>query len=250
VPAQLVIGEVQHTRSRPTAHGFRYPIFNVRLPLDDLTDVDAVLPIDRWGWVSFFTNDHGARDGSPLLDWAHAQLREAGVEGVTRIELVCLPRILGYVFNPVSFWLCWTRDGQLRALIAEVNNTFGERLSYVLTSPDGAPIRAGQTLACQKRLHVSPFNEVVGGYQFRCFVSDTHFMVRIDYDDAQFANAPLLATHVSGACVPLTTPALRAVVWKLPWLTVQVVAKIHWQALKLIVKRVRFFGYLPSEGKR
>jgi DUF1365 family protein len=248
--AQLIVGEVQHARSRPAVNAFRYPIFNVRLPLDDLASAADALTLERRGWVSFFAKDHGPRDGSSLVEWAQAQLRTARVEGVQKIELVCLPRVLGYVFNPVSFWLCWDAHHKLRALIAEVNNTFGERLSYVLTSNSGDQIQNGETLVCQKQLHVSPFNQVAGGYQFRCFVSDERFLVRIDYDDQSFAGTPLLSTHISGTCQPLTKSALRGVLSRMPWLTVQVVAKIHWQALKLIAKRVRFLGYLPSEGKR
>jgi hypothetical protein len=249
--AQLIVGQVQHARSRPAANAFRYPIFNVRLPLDDLASAGKALALERNGWVSFFAKDHGARDGSSLLQWAQTQLAKAGVVDVARVELVCLPRVLGYVFNPVSFWLCWSETGGLRALIAEVNNTFGERLSYVLTSADGAPhIQNGEILRCQKQLHVSPFNKVEGGYQFRCFVNDARFLVRIDYDDQNFVGIPLLTTHISGKCTPLTKAALRKVLWTMPWLTAQVVAKIHWQALKLIIKRVRFLGYLPSEGKR
>jgi uncharacterized protein len=154
------------------------------------------------------------------------------------------------VFNPVSFWLCWDGSNGLRALIAEVNNTFGERLSYVLTSPSGGAIENGETLITQKRFHVSPFNEVRGDYQFRAYVSDKRFLVRIDYDDANFDGETLLSTSVSGICQPLTRAALRRALWRTPLITLQVVAKIHWQALKLIFKRVKFIGYLPSEGKR
>lgn len=247
---RLIVGEVWHARSRPAAHAFRYPIFNVRLPVAELASVDTVLPVNRRGWLSFHERDHGARDGSSLAAWAHAQLAAAGVVGVARIELVCLPRVFGYVFNPVSFWLCWSAAGDLQALIAEVNNTFGERLSYVLTAPDGGPIKNGALLRCTKRLHVSPFNRVTGEYRFRCFIGDGRFLVRIEYDDADFAGEPLLTTHISGRVQPLCAATLRRAAWSMPWLTAQVILKIHWQALKLWAKRVPFIGYLPSEGQR
>jgi uncharacterized protein len=248
---QLLTGHVHHARTRPAAHAFQYPIFNVRLPIDDLASLGNLLPLNRWGWVSFFTPDHGYRDATrTLTQWAQDQLRAAGVDEPLRIELVCLPRVVGHVFNPVSFWLCWGAHGALRALIAEVNNTFGERLSYVLTSANHDSIRNGETLRTKKLLHVSPFNEVHGDYEFRVFIEADRFLVRIDYDDEQFAGPTLLTTYISGQCKPLTRGNLRKAVCSMPFITLQVVAKIHWQALKLMAKRVPFFGYLPSQGKR
>jgi uncharacterized protein len=249
---QLIIGEVGHTRTRPVKNAFRHSIFNVRLPLENLPAAQPALRLERIGLLSFFSRDHGYRsDTQSLTQWAHDQLCAAGiVDGPLHCELVCLPRVFGHVFNPVSFWLCWSAENQLRALIAEVNNTFGERLSYVLVSPTHHAIRNGETLHAVKQLHVSPFNEVRGDYRFRVFVSDQRFMVRIDYDDAQFAGETLLTTHISGHCQPLTYTNVRKALLAMPFITLQVVAKIHWQALKLIAKRVPFYGYLPSKGKR
>jgi uncharacterized protein len=244
---QLIVGEVQHARTRPAKNAFRYPIFNVRLPLANVGDA---LSRESRGLFSFYAKDHGARDGSCLDAWAREQISAIGIGEPLSFELVCLPRVMGYVFNPVSFWLCWSAPNQLRALIAEVNNTFGERLSYVLVSPTQPHIQNGETLVCKKRLHVSPFNEVKGDYRFRIFVNDTRFLVRIEYDDCAFSGEPLLTTCISGACEALTRQALWRTAATMPLLTLQVVAKIHWQALKLIAKRVRFFGYLPSEGRR
>ncbi len=248
---QLLIGEVQHARSRPAVNAFRYPIFNVRLPIDDLPAAQNALNFERFGLVSFFSRDHGYRsDVQSLSAWARDQLIAAGIAEPLRCELVCLPRIFGHVFNPVSFWLCWAAPGELRALIAEVNNTFGERLSYVLTSTSQRCIQNGETLHAVKQLHVSPFNEVRGDYQFKAFVDDERFLVRIDYDDARFEGETLLTTRISGRCTPLTRTNLRNAALAMPFITLQVVVKIHWQALKLIAKRVPFLGYLPSQGKR
>jgi uncharacterized protein len=248
---QLIVGEVQHARSRPAHNAFRYPIFNVRLPIANLPAAQNALNLERIGLVSFFSRDHGYRNDSQSLSaWANDQLRTAGVQEDLHCELVCLPRVFGHVFNPVSFWLCWAAPGALRALIAEVNNTFGERLSYVLTSPTQPTIQNGETLYAIKKLHVSPFNEVRGDYQFKVFLSDDRFLVRIDYDDAQFAGDTLLTTSISGRSAPLTRGNVRKAALAMPFITLQVIAKIHWQALKLIAKRVPFLGYLPSQGKR
>jgi uncharacterized protein len=248
---QLIVGEVRHARARPAKNAFCYPIFNIRLPVADLPAAQNALNLERIGLVSFFSRDHGYRDNTrPLTQWAHDTLRAAGIDENLRCELVCLPRVLGHVFNPISFWLCWAAPGELRALIAEVNNTFGERLSYILTSPTHRTIQNGETLYAIKTLHVSPFNEVRGDYQFKVFLSDDHFLVRIDYDDERFAGETLLTTSISGRSEPLTRGNLRKVVLTMPFITLQVIAKIHWQALKLIAKRVPFLGYLPSQGKR
>ncbi len=239
----LLIGHVMHRRLRPAVNAFAYPVFFVRLPLARLTEADnALLRIDRPGLMSFHQKDHGPRDGSPLLPWIQALLRRHGLPDDGEVVLQTFPRVLGYVFNPVSFWYCHDREGALIAVLAEVNNTFGGRHDYLLFNPDRTPLRDRQELTADKQFHVSPFCEVEGGYRFRFLVREQRVVVHIDYVDDGDAAGPLLLTVISGRTQALNAPALLAAFLRMPLLTVGVMARIHWQALKLWIKGVPFVG--------
>ena len=147
--------------------------------------------------------------------------------------------MLGYVFNPVSFWVCHDAAGQVAAVLAEVNNTFGERHHYIVAHPDGRPIADGDTIDARKVFHVSPFCDVRGRYTFRFRFGAEHWLARIDYFDDD-GDAPLISTSISGAVRPLTRKGARALLVRYPAFTVGVVARIHWQAAKLFFKRVPF----------
>jgi DUF1365 family protein len=160
------------------------------------------------------------------------------------IWLQAFPRVLGYVFNPVSFWFCHRSDGALRAIVCEVNNTFGERHFYLLDT--GSVMPWGLQLTSKKVFHVSPFCTVEGSYRFR-FMRATKkvsnidrecVVARIDYHDDQ---GPLLLTSISGRLEPLTTRSAAKAFFRHPLMTIGVIGRIHWQALKLFTKRVPFF---------
>ncbi|MGL5002210.1 MAG: DUF1365 domain-containing protein, partial [Casimicrobium sp.] len=194
--AAVIVGEVTHTRARPAVHSFTYPLFCVRLPLNDLSAVDRTLAINRNSWLSFHERDHGGKDGTSLQQWIDALLREhrlLALDETAKVELVTFPRMLGYVFNPVSFWICRHADNAVFAVLAEVNKTFGESHRYLLTSENGDEIKSGETLVATKLLHVSPFNEVRGRYAFRFNCSSDRWLARIDYDDGA---GHLLHTHI------------------------------------------------------
>jgi len=240
---ELYLGKVMHHRLRPAVNRFTYPVYFCRLPLRQLDAVqNRVFWLNRFNLLSFHFADHGARDGSHPLAWIEAQLAAAGIVAEGEIVLHCFPRVLGYVFNPVSFWFCRNRAGQTMAVLAEVNNTFGERHAYLLHHPDGRPLEDGEVLTAAKRLHVSPFCAVEGGYRFRFFSKAQSALVRIDYADAE---GDLIYTAVSGQLAPWTVPALLKAFFGYPWMTLGVIARIHWQAVKLIAKRVPFFGKRP-----
>jgi uncharacterized protein len=244
--AALIVGEVAHARTRPAVHSFTYPLFCVRLPLDALESVNKVLPINRAGILSFQERDHGARDGEPLQQWINALLRDERViadDQSAMVDLIVFPRMLGYVFNPVCFWICRHDEGRVLAVLAEVNNTFGQSHRYLLTAKHGDEIQSGETLHAQKLLHVSPFNEVKGDYEFRFNFSNDRWLARIDYDDGE---GQLLHTHISGHASPLTTKNLRRAALRFPLQSFAVVARIHWHALLLWAKGVPFLGKLAS----
>ena len=237
---RLFLGNVMHRRLRPVVNAFVYPVFYLQLPVRDLVAANcALFSVDRANLLSFHQKDHGPRDGSPLLPWIQAQLREHGLPDDGEITLQCFPRLFGYVFNPVSFWFCRNRDGALIAVLAEVNNTFGGRHSYLLHNAHGAAISDGQELRSDKAFHVSPFNEIVGGYRFRFHLDRAVPLARIDYDDAE---GELLLTSISGKPQAWSAAALLSAFARMPFLTAGVMFRIHWQALKLWLKGVPFRG--------
>ncbi|GAB3546686.1 DUF1365 domain-containing protein [Noviherbaspirillum agri] len=239
---QLFLGHVMHRRLRPAVHAFAYPVFYVRLPVRDMASAQcAVFSVDGPNLLSFRSRDHGPRDGSPLLPWIEGLLAGHGLRADGEIVLQTFPRVLGFVFNPVSFWYCHDRSGRLIAILAEVNNTFGATHSYLLHRR-GEPLADGEDLHAEKLFHVSPFNEVVGGYRFRFQLERAVQQARIDYADA---DGVLLLTAISGKAQPWSVRTLLGAFLRMPFLTLGVVVRIHWQALRLWLKGVPFRGAHP-----
>ena len=241
----VCFGAVMHERHVQAHNRFVYPSAFLRLPLGRLDRVRApLLGIERANLISFHSRDHGARDGSPLLPWIRALLDERGLAAACDGEVVLqtMPRILGFVFNPVSFWFCHDRTGNLRAVLAEVNNTFGERHNYLLHHDDLRPIVAGDELRASKRFHVSPFFPVRGEYRFRFEQRGAVHAVSIDLWDGGELQ---LSTRLSGRAQALDGGAMRKWLARQPFMTLGVVARIHWQALRLALRRVSFFRKPP-----
>ena len=238
---RIAFGHVVHQRLRPVRHAFRYPVFFLRVPLSRIADLERRwLSVDRWNLLSFMRRDFGPRDGTALEPWIRALLAEHGIAGADgEIVLQAFPRVLGYVFNPIAIWECHDRAGLLRAVLCEVSNTFGERHGYLLAHPDARPILRGDTLTASKAFHVSPFCEITGHYEFRFCGDDAKPAARIDYHDA---DGLLLATALHGGARPITDGLLLRAFFGYPWMTLGVIARIHWQALRLWRRRVPWFA--------
>jgi hypothetical protein len=229
----LYRGRVVHTRAFPRRHRLSYGVWYLLLDLDELPELDRKVPgfaVDRPGPVSFRSVDHGPRDGGPLRPWIEGHLASAGIdlEGGP-IRLLCFPRVLGYVFNPLSVWFCHHRDGTLRAILYEVSNTFGERHSYLVPTE---PARPGGTVrrAFDKELFVSPFIDMAARYDFRTRVPDGRLsvVVRADVAEGRVLTAALRAVRE-----PLSGATLARAFFRTPLLTLKVIGGIHWEALKL-----------------
>ena len=251
---QIGFGQVRHARLAPVRNDFVYGNYFLMLPMRTLeAHGSPVLARNRFAPLSFYDADHGDGRGPEQggsLAWLDALLDSEGIGGARgtkqgsphadpadgEVWLHCYPRVLGHTFKPVSFWYCHRKDGSLRAIVVEVNNTFGERHCYLLENP-----QFGVELRAAKVFHVSPFAPVEGGYRFRfMFTPDrSQTVARIDFDDA---NGPLIETSVSGKLEPLTPQSARRALWTYPAMTVGVVVRIHWQAFKLMCKKTPFFG--------
>ena len=242
--AMIGFGQVRHTRLAPKHHAFAYATYFLMLPMRSLQTAPGALPLNRRSALSFFDSDHGDGRGPQqggALAWLEELLHSEGITDADgEIWLHCYPRVLGFTFKPVSFWYCHRADGSLRAVLVEVNNTFGERHCYFLSQA-----RFGVEQRADKVFHVSPFCPVQGQYRFRFMVNaqGDRTVARVDYDDAR---GPLIQTSVSGQLQPYSVRAARYALWRYPLMTMAVVWRIHWQALRLSLKRVPFFRQPPA----
>jgi hypothetical protein len=232
----IYLGQVMHHRIKPVRHRFVYRVFSLLLDLDRLAELDRdlrVFSVNRANLVSFFERDHGARDGSPLRPWVDARLREHGLEAAARVCLLCFPRLLGYVFNPLSVYYCFGRSGGLDAIIYEVKNRCGEQHAYVLpvacAAEPGRPVRHG----CAKRFYVSPLIEMAARYRFKLAPPGERLTLVIQEEVAQ--STSMVAT-LTGRRRPLTDRQLLRAVLRLPLMTLKVVVAIHYEALRLWLK--------------
>ncbi|MDG1286903.1 MAG: DUF1365 domain-containing protein [Rickettsiales bacterium] len=241
ITPQIYTAKVMHKRLFPKVNAFTYSMYYLALPLVEIAEIK--LP----AMMSFHAKDHGAKEGADLEPWIRAILADYGLNDVTEhITLISMPRILGYVFNPVSFWLCLDENKQLRAVLAQVNNTFGETHHYLCAHTDHRVIDADDLLVAQKLFHVSPFLKREGSYQFRFSLNKNTLGIWIDFYDAQ--GEKQLITSLTGTLTPLTKQSLRRAFWTHPLVTLKTIFLIHWQAIKLLSKGLKYISK-PTQRK-
>lgn len=224
-------GHTYHARKGSVENAFRYSIDYVLLDAEALeSKTPRLFSRNRRNLFALFDSDHGGppKQGRGVA-WVREVLAQHDIELAGRIDILAQPRVLGHVFNPVSFWLIHDEVGQMCAVIAEVTNTFGDRHSYLCTHSDLRPIAAGDRLTSRKIFHVSPFQPVEGGYSFRFDITADRIGIWIDYT-AQ--SGGVLAT-LTGARKPISNQSILRAALRRPLGSRRVLGLIHWQALKL-----------------
>lgn len=228
---QIYTAKVMHKRLFPKVNQFTYSVYYVSLPLPAQKLPSKLL--------AFYDKDHGNRDGADLKSWAKNILKNYGLDDIVdTINLITMPRVLGYVFNPVSFFMCFDSEKKLRAVICEVHNTFGEQHCYLCAHPDHREILADDMLEAKKLFHVSPFLEREGHYTFRFAYQADKLGIWIDYYNGQ--QQKQLVTSLTGSFSTLNRTSLNKAFWSHPLLTLKVVFLIHLQALKLVSKGIKY----------
>lgn len=233
----LLRGRTVHVRFQPFEHRLAYDLYQVLIDVDDpASQVRGLkwMAHNRFAPLAFYDKDHGDRSGAPLRGWVEAQLASAKIayDGGP-IHLLTFPRVLGFVFNPISVFLAYHRDLTLAAVIYEVNNTFGETHSYIAPA-SGQPVEHQEA---DKIFHVSPFFDVSGRYAFTLRTSGDSLSLTIDkFSDAVRDHLATLKLRREN----LTDGNLARAFFAMPFLTLKVVLAIHWEALKLLVKGARY----------
>lgn len=235
--SRIYTGHVVHRRLKPRSHVLRYRCFWLLLDLDELPALaraSRLFGYNRGAPVSFHASDHGDGLTTDLRGYVDAQLADAEIElGGGAVRLLCMPRITGYGFNPLSIFFCYNARGALRALIWEVNNTFGERHSYVIGVADSDKSVVRQR--CAKKFYVSPFMDQDLTYDFRVCGPSDDIAVAIRTSDAEGA---VLVASMSGRARAFTDVNLLRLLLGQPFVTLKVIAAIHWEAMKLHFKGI------------
>ncbi|MAI97862.1 MAG: hypothetical protein CML37_04130 [Rhodobacteraceae bacterium] len=236
----IYVGDVMHMRLRPKKHKFRYKMFSLFLDIDSLERVNDSLKLfslNSFGFISLYYKDHAARDNKSLRPWVDSLLKKHGLPKVEKVFLLSFPRILGFGFNPLSIYFCYI-GGKLSSIIYEVKNTYGDQIPYVFAaepSQDGA-IRHAK----EKEMYVSPFLDMEQIYHFTIHPPGQRLAIRIKETGAE--GKVLIATQ-TGNFQPLSDRNLLMALFSYPLMGIKVTLAIHWHALRLFLKGMRYHSY-------
>jgi hypothetical protein len=230
-------GTVIHKRFKPKIHFFRYKVFSLLIDLSELSTLDKKINFfsyNRFNLISFFDKDHGERDGTSLIEWVKKNLRENNIDAEEiKIKLLCYPRILGYVFNPLSVFYIYNNNEKLISILYEVKNTFGEQHTYIFKIENDNLLQHN----CEKKFHVSPFIEMNCNYFFRILKPSENISVIIDQYQS---NEKILFASQDGKRADLTSAELMKSYLKHPLMTFKIISAIHFEAFKLWTKGIKF----------
>ena len=230
-------GIVTHRRFKPKRHFFNYKTFSILFDLDELTDLEkkiSIFSLNKFNLFSFYNKDHGNRDGSDIKNWVKNNLNKFNINfEVSKIKLLCFPRIFGYVFNPLSIFYCYNKKSELRAILYEVKNTFNEQHTYIFEVKNNSKII---TQSCSKKFYVSPFMEMETSYNFRLSEPKETLSVFIKQKDRE---GMLLSACQIGKKEQISTKRLLVNFLKHPMMTIKIIMAIHFEALRLWKKGVK-----------
>jgi len=245
----LYIGEVTHRRFRPRRHRLRYSMFQTLIDIDRAQDLGRALRLfshNRFNLFSFHDADHGDGRRGALRAFVEARLAAVGIDlAGGEVRLLCMPRVLGHVFNPLSVYFCRRPGGELAAMIYEVNNTFGERHFYVMAAveEDGRIVQS-----CAKAFYVSPFMDMAMTYDFTLLAPGYRIAVTVGGRDAQ--GSRVIAACFAGVQAELSDRTLLRVFFTHPLVTLKVVAAIHFEAIRLLLKGLRLRPHPSAPSDR
>jgi len=231
-------GTVIHKRFKPKIHYFKYKVFSLLIDLSELEYLSKKIKFfshNKFNLVSFYEKDHGNRDGSSLVSWVKKNLKDNNINSEdVKIKLLCYPRILGYVFNPLSVFYIYNIDEKLICILYEVKNTFGEQHTYIFKVDNNQNLYQHN---CSKKFHVSPFIEMNCKYFFRLLKPGEKISVIIDQYQT---DEKILYASQDGQRVDFNTKELIKSYLKHPLMTFKIISAIHFEAFKLWLKGIKF----------
>lgn len=235
---EYISGTTFHDRKGGVKNRFSYSIDYILIECETKNEMPLLFSQNSRNFMSLYDSDHGGNPGNGRgVDWVYKNLKLHKLqENVAKVYLLAQPRVFGYVFNPVSFWLCYDLKGKLKVVIAEVSNTFGDRHSYICAHEDAQEIKGEDLLHAKKVFHVSPFQSVKGQYKFRFNITEKNIDILIDYSAADNG---VLAT-LTGKRQTLTNWSILKLLLRRPLGSVRVIGLIHFQAIKLWFKGAEY----------
>jgi DUF1365 family protein len=243
----LYTGTLRHRRFRPRGHQFRYKLFMAWLDIDRITEQMAETPWTSWNrfaWASFHERDHF---GDSMLPLRERLRKDANQNGITLpdgpIYLLTHLRYLGYCFNPISFFFCYRQDGSLDSVLAEVNSTFGETHNYWLTARNRQAGEKSLRYRCPKAMHVSPFMGMSLDYEFVLTQPAEQLVAHMNTIEQGNSGGVLFDATLELERVPWNSRNVGRALLRHPWMTAQVILAIHWEALRLFLKKVPVFTH-------
>ena len=222
-------GVVKHQRFKPIKHSLNYKTFSLLIDLDEVEKLAkniSIFSLNKFNFFSFYNLDHGARDGSPLKDWVLNNIKKFNINNnITKIKLLCYPRIFGYVFNPLSIFYCY-ENNDLRAIFYEVKNTFNEQHTYIFKIKNNEKIDQ----KCKKKFYVSPFMDMETYYNFKLLNPKDKLSIFIKQTDGE---ETILTATQTGDKKEFSFKQLLINFFKYPLMTIKIISSIHYEAFFL-----------------